>query len=171
MQKIKNQNGITLLNLVITVTVLGVLATVSIGVGSNIVGKTTKNLLRAELSVVQQAIIAEYSKAEKLGYTNLSEIPENFKGTKIDLTDLPTTITSWKITENPDEAYKAYYELSPKNLEELNIANSKYTYIVNYYTGEVYNKTMNDANLYIYKAKIERKEQQEDNESFNDWIE
>ena len=38
-----------------------------------------------------------------------------------------------------DEIYKKYYLLTPEDLINIGIQDSKYSYIINYYTGEVMN--------------------------------
>lgn len=168
MQKIKNEKGITMIALVITVIVLALLAGISLNKGMNSLKETADNIIQAELGIVQQAIISEYGKAKQLGYTTKSEIPPNFAGTNIAITDLPNNV-NWKITEEPTEKYKAYYELNKEDLEDLKIFDSEYTYIVNYYTGEVYNKTLENEEIYIYAINIDSQEKQADTESFTDW--
>lgn len=154
----KNENGITLMVLTITIIVLVILLSVSLNFGIDSIDEATDRRLIAELQMVQQATITEYTKAKQLGYTKSNSKPDNFVGTKINILNLNNiTNVEWKLTSEPEEAYKAYYELTPSDLEQLQILNCKNTYILNYYTGEVYNKTKKSTStgeaLYIYATE------------------
>ena len=174
MQKIKNEKGITMAILVVTIIVLLVLLGATLDIGLNSLKETRSKRLELELEMVQQATISEYTKAKQLGYTSEPTVrPPNFVGTKVEVANLPKNI-SWQISEEPAEEYKAYYELDPGELEKLEILNSEFTYIANYFTGEVYNKTRRATPmrelLYITATSNVHREKEPDNESFNDWI-
>lgn len=171
MQKIKNEKGITLVVLTITIIVLGILIGVSLNFGLDSVDETVDNRLEADLQVIQQATITEYTKAQQLGYTNSNDRPINFVGTIVDTSTLSADV-SWKIISNPVQKYKAYYELTPDDLANLGILNCEDTYILNYYTGEVYNKTkqVNSKGeiLYVYSTKATHTQKENDAYNFID---
>ena len=156
MLKINNENGITLIALVVTIMVLMILTTITVQLGDESITSARDRKLQAELELVQQACISEYTKAKQLNYlddSNMDIPPANFVGNM--LSGLPSTsYTGWLLTNVILEpAYKHYFELTPQNLEELGILNAEDMYIINYYTGEVYNKTKTKtstgADLYI----------------------
>lgn len=142
MQRIRNEKGITLSVLAVTIIVLMILAGVTVNLGMYSVDSTKDRKLQAELEIVGQAAITEYSKAIELGYIKdeTTEIPKNFFGTP---TSNPIALPSgtWALSASEAVGYKSYFELNPQALKELNILNSVHTYIINYYTGEVYNLT------------------------------
>lgn len=171
MLKIKNENGVTLVLLVVTIIVLLILAGISINMGLDSVDSTKDRKLQAELETVQQACITEYTKAKQLGYLeNPEERPANFIGTEIPYSSLPTLSTGWALNSEPTEAYKKYFSLSKENLENLGIKNSGSEYIVNYYTGEVYNTTAQNSSenipLYIKSVETHQTENNADTSSF-----
>ena len=174
MQKMKNEKGITLTALVITIIVFTILAGTTIKMGMDSVNSTRDRNLQSELQIVEQAAISEYSKAVELGKIEEGVIPNNFIGEPI--SGIPTITlnngNNWYFSSNPSEAtgYKSYFRLTPEHLEELEIKNSDYTYIINYYTGEVYNETKQTAStgedLYIKANKATIITPNEDTSSF-----
>ena len=48
---------------------------------------------------------------------------------------------AWALTQSEAVGYKSYFRLTPEELDRLNISNTTDTYVINYYTGEVYNET------------------------------
>lgn len=106
--------------------------------------------------MVGQATISEYAKAQQLNYLVekrldengnevLNPIPNNFVGEVITgkADDLLPTLPSgaWALNINEAVGYKSYFRLTPEELDRLNISNTTDTYVINYYTGEVYNET------------------------------
>lgn len=173
MQKKKNEKGITLIALVITIVVLFIILGVSVNLGLDSVDTAKDRDMQAELEIIQQAAVTEFTKAKQLGYTNSNDTPPNFMGSIVSVSNLPSGI-DWELDTEPTEKYKSYYELTPENLAELEITNTDYTYIINYYTGEVYNKTKaktsEDIPLYLKPASSYRDaEEEKDSTSFNDW--
>jgi len=173
MQKIKNESGITLIVLVITIIVLMTLTIVTINGGITSIKENQNAVLQVELQMIQQVAISEYTKAKQLGYTNSEDIPLNYVGTPIEVSELPEGIDWIADEEPPEKKYKAYYELTPDDLKKLEILNVEDTYILNYYTGEVYNKTKEKTSdgkkLYVKTTEVPNLK--EDNDSFNDWVE
>lgn len=159
MQKIKNEKGVTLVALVITVIVSIIIASIGINIGLDSVNSTKDRNLQAELEIVGQAAITEYTKAVELDYLNDTPYPSNFVGTVVSVSALPIRPSgeSWALSTEDATTYKSYFRLTPNDLQKLDIANSEHTYIVNYYTGEVFNETKqkasNGADLYIKMDK------------------
>lgn len=200
---IKNNKGITLLTLVVSVIILFIL----IGTGTTAIytniNEVKDNKLAVELGIVRQAIVQQYTAAAAVGQTKIpvSQSKVSFwVGERIDSPDLiriptdesdesvksvdpldPNFITFRNRLEIYEPIYQEdfYYRLNTEQLQkigiDINMTDSKYTYIVNYSTGEVYNeaKKVNSEShlLYLPSIDYEISEQIEDNESFNDWNE
>lgn len=160
----KNENGITLSALVITIIVIFILASISINYGVDTLNESKAKTLEASLEMVEQAVAEQYVKATELNLLNVkttSEQPATFVGTIIKANDLPQIAGSDSIVfqkkeelagkTNADITYaESYYRLIPTDLEKLKIESdddTKYTYIVNYSTGEVYNETKQKTSL------------------------
>ena len=160
MLKIRDEKGVTLTVLAVTIVVLMILVSVTVDLGVSSINSTKDRKLQAELEMVQQACISEYTKAKELGYLNTSGTPANFIGDIISPTNLPslTSGLAWTFTSYPTgfPDYKKYYELDKDDLTSMNILNSEHTYIVNYYTGEVYNKTkkVSSSNVSLYIKSV-----------------
>ena len=140
MRKMKSESGITMLILVITVIVLGIIA--SIVVQYSIAGKeySEEKKLLANLEVVKHAVYQQY---------------EEYK-----MTEDRTLIVGKLATDNKWQQTSStgiedrYYKLTKKDLEELGIKEETDEYIVNYKTGECFNLTKkrtkeNKHELYI----------------------
>lgn len=118
----KLNKGITLITLVITIIILLILAGVSITVGSFSIDSYKDNILESEIMMVQTAIHSQY---EEYLVTNDRDL---LVGNKCD--------------KNGNEITNGEYNLlKPEDLEKIGMENPKDTYIVNYKTGEVINKT------------------------------
>ena len=139
---LKENKGITIIALVVTIVVLLILASVTINGVIQGVDESEENKLLSEISMVQNAITQRYTKYK------LTKDRDMLVGTRIQtstLEDVPNTIT-WKVTQfdetnNPE---KEYYRLSKLDLSKLGLSGddkSHSSYVVNYSTGEVYNET------------------------------
>lgn len=152
----RNNKGVTLVSLVVTIIVLLIIASISIVGGIQGADTAADNKLLTELDMVQHAVLQRYTKY------SLTKDKELLVGTEVN--SLPTEIT-WQV-KNPQNDEEKYYELGSSELTNLGITNSKDTYIVNYSTGEVYNKTTPKTNsnevLYIY-SKASKSESTETN--------
>ena len=176
MLKMKNDNGVTLTALVVTIIVLMIILTISVDLGVSSINSTKDRKLQAELEMVQQACISEYTKAKQMGLLESADIatkqPANFIGKHIQVGSLPTLSTGWVLSTEPTVSYKWYFEVDPDKLEELDILDSEYTYIINYYTGEVYNVTKRESSehvpLYIKSVTTHPEDSSGDTTSFVD---
>lgn len=134
--------GITLIILVITIIVLMILAGTTVIIGFNIIEQTNKEDLNMQLAMVNNSVLEQYTKYIR------SKDASYLIGTKYGVTDNYIHTVTNKIGVNlisiPNsysEDLKCYYQLSDVQLKQIGIENSKYTYIVNYLTGEVINET------------------------------
>lgn len=160
----RNNKGITLIALVITIVVLLIIASISIGGGIEGVKTAAENKLLTELDMVQHAVLERYTKVcitkeivpgTPIAYSEmnnkLNDYSERPKKSEYTITDLDQVQDNQK---NDIGTYQYYYKLDFANLKELGITNAKDTYIVNYSTGEVFNettpKTPSGKTLYIY---------------------
>lgn len=148
-------NGITLIALVITIVVLIIIAGVSITGSLKGKDETEEAKLFSELNMVQHAILERYTKSQ---ITN-STLP----GTIMSMSDVQLIIddinssTGGNIQLKGKEEYK---KIEQSDLEKLGLkGKDKYTYIVNYNTGEVINQTIKVTKsgkaLYIYSREEE----------------
>lgn len=138
---LKENRGITIISLVVTIIVLLILAGVTVNGVIQGIDETEENKLLSELSMVQHAISERYTKYK------LTKDKDILVGTRIQtstLEDVPNTII-WKVTQfdetnNPE---KEYYRISNADLKKLGLSSNDATnssYIINYSTGEVYNE-------------------------------
>lgn len=156
----KNQKGITLISLVITIVVTLILASVGTYTGVNNIKESRDSAVKTELQFVQQAVLQRYTKYKLTGdktllpgnsYTNFTEINEILAKIKE-----KTAVT----IELKDDDANNYYLLDMNSLQALGITNTEDEYIVNYTTGEVINKTRlstlkSKEPLYIYGRSSE----------------
>ena len=160
---LKNEKGITLLALVITMIILMILVGITINVGKNGITESREDAMLSELGIVQNAILQRKTKADLTG--------ENYPGETITEANINLEETIEEINNNRTSGEEAisrkdrddshYYFLSTENggLEELGITNSEDAYIVNYETGEVINYTTKLTGtgkpLYIYAKEAD----------------
>ena len=139
---LKENKGITIIALVVTIVVLLILASVTINGVIQGVDESEENKLLSELSMVQHAVTQRYTKYE------LTKDKDILVGTRIQtstLENVPNTI-NWKVTQfdeinNPE---REYYRVNKSDLVKLGLSGDDKTdssYVVNYSTGEVYNET------------------------------
>lgn len=130
-----NQTGITLIALVITVTVLLILAGVSIFMltGDN-------GIIKQSNKAKNETIIATEKEAISLNIINY-EVGENSKyliGTQLyDKTMENSTIWDIIITKNPEFTYGTDWRYIGKDIEIEEYGKTKLEWVVNYKTGEV----------------------------------
>lgn len=120
----KNNKGVTLVMLVITIIVVLILAGITIDLSIDSINLTTENQDTSEMLMIQHAIQERYVECLETNNELL------LVGTKVDL-----TITN----KNNDDYYK--YNLSTKeNLEKLGVTGEgikNFKFIINYKTGYV----------------------------------
>lgn len=156
----KNENGITLSALVITIIVIFILASISINYGVDTLNESKAKTLEASLEMVEQAVAEQYVKATELNLLDVKTTsdqpqPSTFVGTIVKASELPKINDSLDfqkkdyLESKTDITYaESYYKLTSTDLEKLKIeSDDDYTYIVNYSTGEVYNATKKQTSL------------------------
>ena len=134
--------GITLITLIITCIVIMILVGATTIVGFDIVEKAEQQETNKQLAAVGNAVLEQYTKYIKTKDTTYligtkykktdSYIQETINKVGIELVQIPS---------NYAEDLTSYYQLSTLQLKQMGIEDSKYTYIVNYLTGEVINQT------------------------------
>ena len=144
---IKNQKGITLIALVITIIVLLILAGITINMSVRGTQESEEDVLLSELGMIQNAILQRKTKAD---LTRESYPGETITKAGINLDNVIANINANKATEEDMVTRKDtndghYYVLTNSNngFRNLGIKSAKDEYIVNYETGEVINYTTN----------------------------
>lgn len=175
MQKKKNEAGVTLVALVITVILIFIVAGISINLGDESIDKAEADKIKSELYMVQQAVVTQYAKAKSMNLTNIevdnsdvedSKKPEVFKGKRLAFNSIYIK-RNFYLLDSVTGKYKEeckyyedfYYKLEEEDLKTLGINypntvkdSIKSEYVVNYRTGEVYNytlKSIDGVELYI----------------------
>ncbi len=188
---IKNNEGVTLITLVVTVIVLSILIGIGIPTANTVLQDTKKDRLSIELGLVRQAIMEQYGKAFAVGKTEKTAEEErvsfwvgqkitNFSEIKLpeqDKVSFHQEIEQfYQKNQNYNCTYQEdyYYRLDPEKLSQIGIKNAVHTYIVNYKTGEVYNETkqLNGNSELLYFPPINKGAGEQnlgDTNSFNDW--
>lgn len=156
----KNQKGITLMSLVITIIVILILASIGTYTGINNVKESRDSAVKTELQFVQQAVLQKYAKYNLTG--DKSILPGNSYADFTELNEIIGQIEEkTEVTiELKDDDANNYYLLDINSLQELGITNTEDEYIVNYTTGEVINKSRLSTSkskepLYIYGRNSE----------------
>lgn len=137
---IRNNKGVTLVAIVLTIVILLIISGIAINTGTKGAETAAENKLLSELKIVQHAVLERYTKA--------AIVKEDVPGSKLttyqDIVNEIDSSIQLKITEvnyTNLNKYQYYYILYPQDLAKIGVANGKDTYIVNYSTGEVINKT------------------------------
>lgn len=161
---LKNQKGITLIALVVTIVVLLILAGITINMGTQSIKDSREDTLLSELGMVQNAILQRKTKIDLTDETD-----EAYPGDKIDIATVNSVIAEInsqqtgediELKDNSEGKENNYYLLTTSNngLNNLGITKSENEYIVNYETGEVINSTTKVTEsgkpLYIYAKEV-----------------
>ena len=167
MEKIvKNNSGITLMALVITIIVLIILAAIGIGSATGMKGsinESKETVAITDLSKIQQVVLENYIKFKQMNQEKfLKGEPITFAEAKTELDKLGYSgEESLKVTSYVEtDPTTFYYKLNTRHLKEMGLQNigSENEYIVNYSTGEVFNikqkKTSSGHILYVYSKDI-----------------
>lgn len=189
----RNDKGVTLTVLIITVLILAILISVTLQFNYDSMTEIRDNNRMAQLGIVRQAVIERYEQAAIVNQIKGKSKKEYWIGERIESfsnVDLPeiTTINSNEKTDkfyNNKKTYEHtypedyYYRLKPDQLSQIGITDAKDTYIVNYSTGEVYNETKKKTKPYneekkgelLYLSPVNNKAEDKtiDEKSFNDW--
>ena len=150
---IRKNSGITLVALVITMIILLIVSGISI-TGALHGDKESKSAEQiSELNIIQHALLERYTRAQ----LTKEELPGTTI-TKVDVQKIIDDINN-KSGENIQLKGTEYKEINKSDLEKLGITGEEDTFIVNYKTGEVINKTARVTNLnkalYVYSKSEE----------------
>ena len=194
----KNEKGITLVSLIITIVIIMILIEVSFSIIIDEMDDARNDKLWGEISMVRQSVIEQYQKALAVGKTGVPKDSEQldvwigekiisqngesfFSGTineELERQGITNSdMFSYDYSNNEKCKYQedCCYELNPNKLALLGVEDAKYTYIVKYKTGEVYNKTKqidySGKLLYLIPGNYEKQTVAPDTKSFNDWTE
>ena len=155
--KTKDENGITLIALMITIILMLILASITISSGISEIRNSRDKKELAELRIVNHAVYEMYVKYTKNPST-VTLIGEKITTEQMQAVADEMGITLISIPDSYNENIRAYYRLTPDNLEKIGIYDSEDTYIVNYVTGEVINETRkqtrNGELLYTYTRAV-----------------
>lgn len=149
----KNQKGVTMIALIITIIVLLIIASISIGSALNSHETAAKNKLLTEVGMVQHAALERYTKQVTIGnedfpgeeYTSKAEIEADIDKIKNDskLSEILNNTT-------PED----YYFLDKNALKNLGVTVTEDSYIINYKLGIAINATVQVTEdgqpLYVY---------------------
>lgn len=153
---IRKDKGITLTALVITVVLLLIISGISITgtLRGNEEARETSQI--SELNIIQHAILERYTKAQLK-----KETLETLPGITMNIDEVQTIIEEINSISGESITLKGteYKQLSIADLKNLGIKKEDDTFIVNYKTGEVINKskkvTKSGKALYIYSKESE----------------
>lgn len=141
---LKEDKGITLIALTVTIIVLLIIAGIAIGGGNESIKMSKSNKLIAELDIVQHACLERYAEY------NLTKNEELLVG--VEITDYNTIKNMAEARKHtlPEIQDGKFYELDPEDsetMESLGLSQIEDTYVVNYTKGIVMNKTTKETPL------------------------
>ncbi len=163
--QMKNDKGITLIALAVTIIVLIILASVATYSGAESLRNAKEETKLSELRMMQEAVIENYTKykvaqetsylvGNPINYSDVSTLMNEINAQSNEIISLKGIDYGDIETEGKQPYY--YYELTEADLAKMNLSQVKYTYVVNYETGEVINKTLlatkTGEPLYIYST-------------------
>ncbi len=155
MKEKKNQTGVTIVSLVITVIVLMIVAGIGVKVGTDQITKTKDNTVVSELSMVQHAILEQYTKYKTTKNANYL-VGNMVSGEELNSITSTLGVTLVTVPSSYSEKERAYYKLDKASLLEIGIKNTDDEYVVNYISGEVMNitkKATSEGNALYVRAK------------------
>ena len=173
--QMKNEKGITLIALAITIVVLIILASVATYSGAESLRNAKEETKLSELRMLQEVVIENYTKykvAQDTTYLMGNPIEYSEASNLMDEINASSSVENYlkespygfvsnysNYETDPSKIVKQpyyYYELTEDDLTKMNLSQVKYTYVVNYETGEVMNKTLlatkTGEPLYIYST-------------------
>lgn len=150
----KNQKGVTMIALIITIIVLLIIASISIGSALNSHETAAKNKLLTEVGMVQHAALERYTQESLMNSNILPGTPySSMDEIKNDITELSSEEKLTNLLNN-NQTPSDYYYLETADLEEMQITNTEDSYIINYKLGLAINvttpKTALGKPVYVY---------------------
>lgn len=143
MKRMKEDKGITLIILAVSILILAIIVSVTIYNGTVGIDDAENGKLHSEVRMVQHAVLEQYIKFKNTkdrsylvgDKIELSQVQQIAQEIGINLVNIPNTY-----------ANKDYYILTEEHLEQIGITNTNTQYIVNYVSGEVINFTQKTDN-------------------------
>ena len=164
----KNQKGITLIALVITIIILLIIASVATYTGINAIQDSKNQSYMSEVEMLKQVVLENYTKylttkdeqyirGEPIAYIDMLSLVDNINSNS------KQSITLKMLDYGDSISSKLpiyYYRLSEEDLKEMEVSiTNEDSYVVNYYTGEVFNETLrvtkDGTPLYTYAVDVE----------------
>lgn len=160
----KNNKGITLIALAVTIIVLIIIASVGTYSGIEALRDAKEEAQISELNMLKQPVVENYTK-----YL-MTKNDMYIRGTKVNYLDVQTIISEINNNANETVSLKVndydisgstditeyYYRLSESDLKEMGVTQAQDSYIINYKTGEVINETLKATRtgvpLYTYSV-------------------
>lgn len=139
----KEEEGITIVSLVITFIVLLIISSIAVTLGVKGINSAKDSKLKAELGMVQHAVLEQYTKYKT---TKDSVYLVGNKITKEEATRLATDMGVTLVNIPDTYSNKDYYMLDKAALTTIGIKDSTDEYVVNYVSGEVMNITKKKLN-------------------------
>ena len=154
MKNIKNNKGITLVALVITIIILLILASITVYMGTDSIKDSKENILLTEVRMVQHAALERYTQESLMNSNILPGTPySSMDEIKNDITELSSEEKLTNLLNN-NQTPSDYYYLETADLEEMQITNTEDSYIINYKLGLPINvttpKTALGKPVYVY---------------------
>ena len=165
----KNQKGITLIALVVTIIVILIIASVSIYTGTSAIQDSKDQANISEIKMLKQVILETYTKymttkdvniikGEPIYYADVQEVVNDINNDSDEIVTLK--MFNYDSIYFSSEIPIYYFILNQDDLKQMGVTTSNNNiYIVNYYTGEVINKTVkvtdNGIPLYTYAVDVE----------------
>ena len=136
---LRKNKGITMVALVITIIILLILAGISVTGVIRGIDETNESSAISQLEMVQHALLERKTKADLTKEETLPGTTANYTELQNLINEINTKSSANITLRGNEEDYK---ELSTADLNELGIEKETNTFIVNYKTGEVINKTL-----------------------------
>ena len=140
----KNQKGITLVMLAVTIVIMAILAGVTVNVGSDIIKQAKIQTLNTNMLLLQAKVKTISEEA------SFNKNTDNYKGSKITSNEKINNLKEKGVIENPEQCYLlSKDDLNALGLEKVDIHDG---YIVNYETEEIiYVRGIKLGNQTFYK--------------------
>ena len=154
MIEVKNERGIALVTLVITIIVLLILASIAVYTSRDSIYDAKNNILLSEVAMVQHAALERYTQVTLMNSNIFPGTPyTSMDAIKSALTELSSDEELTALLNN-NQTPSDYYYLTPTDLEEMQITDTEDSYIINYKLGLVINvtnqKTTKGEPAYLY---------------------
>lgn len=164
----RKENGVTLMTLVVTIIVLSITLSITIKYSIDSIKESKDEAYIAEAKMVSQAVLEQYTKyiitnneemliGRQLPYSEVENLVQEMNAVAQETNYKTITLKSFYYDIVSAKSEECYYQLSTSELSSLGITNAEYTFIINYKTGEVINKTIKNTSkgepIYAYAVE------------------